>query len=274
MKKLTEIWLICMVALIAATVALYRIAELKGFTTGNWLAITVFIEVIAGILVYCWLVPKKLKEAITEETKRAIWMRSIIVITAAGLLLLLLIDKIDVGQGINILVLLGLMLITAEYARQTTIMAKEMKEQRYAESLPILIPEFPPNLLSGSDTYAFLQGGIDVLWHNVGKGAAINSGFSLWGIQPSGEARHFIAPESQALGSGQQILTSFDFYSTEKDKLEQYQPRLEAEYQDIYERKITTVQEFHINEEAKMAFFKDLYFTVNGKRLGKEITQP
>jgi len=55
---------------------------------------------------------------------------------------------------------------------------------------------------------------------------------------------------------------------------EAHHPRLEAEYQDIYERKITTVQEFRIEEEngSKKAFVGELYFTVNGKRLGEEIT--
>jgi hypothetical protein len=54
---------------------------------------------------------------------------------------------------------------------------------------------------------------------------------------------------------------------------DEYQPRVEAEYQDIYERKITTVQEFRIDEQNKRAFLGELYFTVNGRRLGEEITR-
>ena len=138
MKKLTIIWLIYMVALIIPTVALfYGIAELTGFITGDWPAITILIEIILGVLVYCGFVSKS-KEAIKEETNRAIWIRSIIVIVTAGLLILLLIDKIDVGQLIEILVLLGLVLITAEYVVHTQIMAKEMQNQRYDTFRPVL----------------------------------------------------------------------------------------------------------------------------------------
>jgi len=138
MKKLTKIWLICMVALIVVTVALFcGIAELTGFITGDWPAITILIEVILGVLVYCWFVSKS-KETIKEEKKRAIWIRSIIGIVTAGLLILLLIDKIDIGQLIEIIVLLGLVLITAEYAIHTRIMAKEMQNQRYDTFRPVL----------------------------------------------------------------------------------------------------------------------------------------
>jgi hypothetical protein len=49
-----------------------------------------------------------------------------------------------------------------------------------------------------------------------------------------------------------------------------YQPRFEAEYQDIYERKITAVQEFRIDEQNKRPSLGDLYFTINGRRLRKE----
>jgi len=197
------------------------------------------------------------------------------------------------GELLQVILMALLVVVTSIYAWRTFAisnatkkqavasmkMAEEMKEQRYAESLPLLIPNFPPDTVAtetfGKSLYPFLQSGeINVLWHNVGKGVSINPIFSLWGgILPSGEVRHFQAHESPALGGGQQILTSFDFYSTEKDKPERYQPRLEAEYQDIYERKITTVQEFHIDEEAKTAFLGELYFTVNGRRLGKEMTQ-
>ncbi len=191
---------------------------------------------------------------------------------------------ISIGQAIELTILFVLVLVTAIYAKRTAEIAdatkeqaKEVKEQKYSESLPLLIPHFPPDVdtvaPSGS-LYQFLRyGGINVLWHNVGKGVAINSTFSLWGATlPSGEVHRFLALESLALGSRQQIATSFEVYSIQRDKPERYQPRLEAEYQDIYERKITTVQEFHIDGEAKTAFLGELYFTVNGKRLGEEIT--
>ena len=48
-------------------------------------------------------------------------------------------------------------------------------------------------------------------------------------------------------------------------------PPGEAEYEDIYERKIAAIQEFHIDEQNKKAFLGELYFAVNGKRLGEEV---
>ena len=194
-------------------------------------------------------------------------------------------DIIITAQAIEITILFVLVLVTIIYAKRTSDIAeatkeqaREVREQRYAQSLPLLIPHFPPDVdtvAPSESIYQFLRyGGINVLWHNVGKGAAINSTFSLWGATlPSGEVHRFLALESQALGSGQQIATIFEVYTIQRDKPERYQPRLEAEYQDIYERKITTVQEFRIDEEDKTAFLGDLYFTVNGKRLGEELTQ-
>ncbi len=186
-------------------------------------------------------------------------------------------DRVGITMAISTV---ALVIVTSIYAWHTRKMAEEMREQRYAQSLPLLIPHFPPDVdtvaPSGS-LYQFLRyGGINVLWHNVGKGVAINSTFSLWGATlPSGEVHRFLALESLALGSGQQIATSFEVYSIQRDKPERYQPRLEAEYQDIYERKITTVQEFRIEEENdnKRAFLGGLYFTVNGRRFGEEVIQ-
>ena len=48
-------------------------------------------------------------------------------------------------------------------------------------------------------------------------------------------------------------------------------PQLKAEYKDIYGRQIITVQEFRMTEDngTKKAFLGELYFPVNGKRLGE-----
>ena len=58
-----------------------------------------------------------------------------------------------------------------------------------------------------------------------------------------------------------------------RDIPKEYCPHLLAEYRDIYERKITTVQEFCIEEQNdyKRVILGDLYFTVNGRRLGEEV---
>ncbi len=205
-------------------------------------------------------------------------------------------SKIGIGEVINIIILFTLVLVTVVYAKRTAQMAEEMREQRYSESLPLLVPTLghlatpdiapvitpPPrsqNLDPNEVPYESLQAGIGIkiVWHNLGKGVAINSRFSLWGAPlPSGKVPFFPPRESQALESGGRKETDFGGWDEQRfEKPERYQPRLEAEYQDIYERKITTVQKFRIEEQnnIKKAFLAELYFTVNGRRLGEEITQ-
>jgi hypothetical protein len=60
-----------------------------------------------------------------------------------------------------------------------------------------------------------------------------------------------------------------------RDIPEGYHPHLLAEYKDIYERDITTVQEFRIEKEQEYekVSLGELYFTVNGRRLGQEVTR-
>jgi len=92
-----------------------------------------------------------------------------------------------------------------------------------------------------------------------------------------GKVQFFASRKLKALGTGEEKEIDFiEPLSIQlRDTPQAYQPRLEAEYQDIYERKFTTVQEFHIDEQnnTKRVCLGDLYFTVNGKRLGEEPTQ-
>ncbi len=194
-------------------------------------------------------------------------------------------SEIKRADWAQILLMIGLVTITAVYASSTQKIAKETKEQRYAESLPLLVPD----IIRGSITaktepneveYRTLQTGvgIEVIWHNLGKGVAINSRFSFWSApldSHPGKVLYFPPSESTFLkiGGRKEIKIEKTWVGQWYDIPKAYHPRLEAEYQDIYERKITTVQEFHIDEEAKTAFLGDLYFTVNGKRLGEELTQ-
>jgi hypothetical protein len=55
------------------------------------------------------------------------------------------------------------------------------------------------------------------------------------------------------------------------DITDTYQPRVEAEYLDIYERKVTTVQEFRIDEQSKKPFLGQIYFSIDDRRLGEEV---
>lgn len=169
-------------------------------------------------------------------------------------------------------------------AQASVKMAEETKEQRYSESLPLLVPD----ITRGWDTqglqpnevpYDYSQTGVGMklLWRNVGKGVAINSRFSFSTAPTSPRKATFFPPrESGTVEVGgkkevdySEILDDGQLH----DISDAYQPRVEAEYLDIYERKVTTVQEFRIDEQNERAFPGELYFTVNGRRLGEEITR-
>jgi hypothetical protein len=191
---------------------------------------------------------------------------------------------ISTAQAIEPTILFVLVLVTIVYAKRTAEIAKETREQRYSESLPLVVPiigtVIANEMLKHNEIdYELLKtgSGVRVTWRNIGKGAAINLRFSLWGLPLySGKVPFFSPLASQTLESGGQVKISFDHQEPQRlDKPEGYRPRLEAKYQDVYERRITTVREFHIIEEqdnTKRAFLGDLYFTVNGKRLGRETT--
>ena len=177
---------------------------------------------------------------------------------------------------------------TEKQAHASVEMAEEMKEQRYSESLPLLVPDVikrdvvARKLKPNEVDYETLQTGvgIEVMWHNLGKGVAINSRFSFWTVpldSHPGKVLYFPPRESNFLeiGGRKEIIFMHEWGEQLYPQPKAYLPRLEAEYQDIHERRITTVQEFRIEEQDnnKKAFIGELYFTVNGRRLGREIDQ-
>ncbi len=187
------------------------------------------------------------------------------------------------GSVAQVWVMVMLVLLTAAYVLSTRKMAQEMKEQRYSECLPLLAPIILQTLntqgLAPNEVhYECLQSGvgIKVMWCNVGKGVAINSQFSFWTASASsGKATSFPLRELGTVEVGgkkevdySEILDDGQLHNIS----DAYQPRVEAEYLDIYERKVTTVQKFRIDEQNKKAFLGELYFTVNGRRLGEETT--
>ena len=220
-----------------------------------------------------------------------------VVVFVGALSALILRNVITPAQAIEITILFALVLVTVIYAKRTSEIAKateqqaeEMREQRYAESLPLLVPDITfvirvdPNELD----YELLQTGqgTKVVWHNAGKGAAINSRFSFYPVPTSsGKAEVFPSHGLGTLELGGKKEVDFDKiferYNRETKLLDDkrwqqisntYRPRLEAEYQDIYERNVTTIQEFRIDEQNKKLLLGELYFTVNGRRLGEDVT--
>lgn len=280
-KKWSIKWFITVIVfIIVSFLLLVRIAKWTGFELADWPSIMILIEVMVGVAIYAGIASRK-TDASEKMKRQAIWACSIFVLVLAGLFILHIIDLIRVGEIIEIIVLFGLVLITAEYARHTRIMAKEMRKQRYSECLPLLLVAInqgilPRGLDPDKHLYSVLQTGIGATfeWCNSGKGVAVNVRFSLWGLpldSHPGKVLFFPPRESKALEVGAHVSIVFDYAGQWFDQPEVYCPRLEAEYQDIYERSITTVQEFCFDAQKKTASLGDLYFTVNGRRLGEEI---
>lgn len=166
----------------------------------------------------------------------------------------------------------ALAVYAAGQAHASVKMAEEMKKQRYSENLPLLVPTIPDILPSEKLFYEAIASGVGVkvIWCNVGKGVAINSRFSFWTAPTSpGKAHFFPSRESVTLEVGGKKVVDYNEILNDgelRDIPEKYCPHLLSEYQDIYERKITTVQEFRI--DVKRVSLGELYFTINGRRLG------
>jgi hypothetical protein len=210
----------------------------------------------------------------------------LLIIFAIVIVILLLTHKIDMGQTINLLLLFALVCVTGIYAKRTAEIAgatrkqaEEIKAQRYSECLPVLLVSIAQKT-KGFDPdehlYKILQTGTGATfeWANSGKGVAINARFSLWGVPLDSHPEKvlFFPPrESKALEVGAHVRIDFNYKGEWFDEPAAYCPRLETEYQDIYERKITTVQEFRIDKQNKKAFLGELYLKINGRRLGTEV---
>ncbi|MBC8276329.1 MAG: hypothetical protein H8E40_15360 [Chloroflexi bacterium] len=212
----------------------------------------------------------------------------LLIIFAVLVAFLLVTHSIDMGQTMNLLVLFALLCVTAIYAKRTAEIAgatkeqsEEIKAQRYSESLPVLlvsIAQKTKGLDPDEHLYKILQTGTGATfeWANSGKGVAINARFSLWGVPLDSHPEKvlFFPPrESKALEVGAHVRIDFNYKGEWFDKPATYCPRLETEYQDIYERKITTVQEFRIDKQNEKASLGELYFTINCRRLGTEVIQ-
>lgn len=219
-------------------------------------------------------------------------MLAVLIIILVCYSILLVLQRIGIidyeaMRVLELFVLITLVLVTASYADSAKTqadaslkMAQEMKEQRYSECIPVLlvvITQKTNGLDPNEHLYRILQTGVGATfeWANLGKGVAINARFSLWGLpldSHPGKVLFFPPSESKALEVGAHVPVVFDYKGEWFDQPNAYCPRLEAEYQDIYERCITTVQEFRINAGNRTASLGELYFKINGRRLGSEKT--
>jgi hypothetical protein len=176
---------------------------------------------------------------------------------------------------------------TVKQAEATREMADEMARQRYSDSQPILIPtidtrvgQIPEEdvlyMILGSGLGGMRQrtpAGATTRWHNAGKGVALNATFSLTGTplesQPNKVRLFTPSPNARtALRVDQEKEVVFDSDWKAVDMSDGYSPRLKAEYQDIYGRRLTTVQEFSFDSAGEKAHLGELFFTVDARRLG------
>jgi len=207
-------------------------------------------------------------------------------------------QEIGISDKLQILLMFGLVAVTTFYAwsafRQADAnvkMAEEMAKKRYSDFQPVLIPKIPTRLgqipeedvlymicasgLGGMEQQT--PKGVTIRWHNAGKGVALSAMFSLTGTPLESEpnkARLFTPTPNlrTALKVDEEKEVTFDLEWKAVNMSAGYSTRLEAEYQDIYERKLTTVQEFSFDKGKEKAHLGELYFTINGRRLGEEVT--
>ena len=206
--------------------------------------------------------------------------------------------EIGLSDMLQMLLMFGLVAVTTFYAwsasRQADAnvkMAEEMAKKRYSDSQPVLIPKIPSRLgqipeedvlymilasgLAGTEQQT--PKGVTIGWHNAGKGVALNAVFSLTGTPLESElnkARLFTPTPNlrTALKVDEEKEVAFDLEWKAVSMSASCSPRLKAEYQDIYERKLTTVQEFSFDKGNEKAYLGELCSTVDRRRLGEEAT--
>jgi hypothetical protein len=167
---------------------------------------------VAGIIAVKGFVKEKMLR------KRSIWFASVfgflfmaylVLHVIADLNILACCDALSVLREIlpadwaQIFLVLGLVIVTGFYAlmafRQANTsvrMARENKEMRYSESLPLLIPTIPPILCAEKLPIEAMTSGntLKVVWCNVGKGVAINTRFSFSAVPTSPWKAKFFPP--------------------------------------------------------------------------------
>lgn len=241
-------WFITVIVfIIVSFLLLVRIAKWTGFELADWPSIMILIEVMVGVAIYAGIASRK-TDASEKMKRQAIWACSIFVLVLAGLFILRIIDLIRVGEIIEIIVLFGLVLITAEYTRHTRIMAKEMKEQRYAALKPIIDiqKQIGSGLDSAREEMAALKGelpqalpcklinigpgpAIDVysfIEYPIGKRSRWDFGTIAAGYESPSQAQLFLEPQGDR---------SF----------------LVAYYKDVYNQRFKSSREVKINKEER-----------------------
>jgi len=159
-------------------------------------------------------------------------------------------NRIDTAQTLEIAALTTLVLITAWYAKQTTIMAKEMREQRLSEARPYLLMrleyliklEGDYDKLIDAEEYE-IPSNFKVKIRNEGTGPAKNIQAAFWrsdDVFPF-QLKGYLAPQEE-------WQTAISTLRIDVDEIEMWLPELREivkhdypgtiaiEYRDIHER--------------------------------------
>ena len=154
-------------------------------------------------------------------------------------------NRIDTAQTLEIAALTTLVLITAWYAKQTTIMAKEMRKQRYDAVRPVIdIQRDPADDVKISEAIAISEGdasrGLSSVLHNIGLGPAIDL-YSFVQNPFSGERQRH---EFGTLAIGNPT------YRMKLSLIHEGSPlALVAYYRDVYGRALESSREVTFNKE-------------------------
>lgn len=167
------------------------------------------------------------------------WLIGLIAIVVA-----IMFDLLDLAQGIQILIMFGLLLVTAQYAKSAAEqagasrkMAKETSEAKFASLQPIVV-------MGRTIAYGVVRDAREIApqttirdrtWlYNVGPGPALNLRFSLKEPNRKNPSGTFSGGELRALGPGEAYELVIESVIGQK-RLSSHD--LVVEYEDVFGRK-------------------------------------
>ena len=271
-------WSITLFVIILLTAAAFiAVSATTTSQLNDWPGIAILGELIIGILIFGIMKTKTEKD---KKKNLSTWSYLGLCMVTPGLIILRLINEIDAGSIINIIVLYGLVIVTIEYAKSTERMANEMKKTRISESLPLLVPKTVFGIPEAYVDHINPKGrniGVHGKLHNLGNGLAINTRLYIIGIPINGnqnEPQVFPLSIPTIMTAGQ--VERFNYTCNEstiadwQNIIKNHKLQLKAEYRDIYERDITTTQNIQIQVDKHDVTVGGLFFTINGVRLDEE----
>jgi len=217
----------------------------------NWIAANlIWITLAIAIVVLIYFVVQIIQ---TVRKKRSFVSQLNIILLILGLMFLIFLtyraNEIEGADWGQIILMIGLVAITAAYASSTTEMAREMKEQRLSEARPYLLMRLDGEAVQWDKDE---QGKppsreFTITIRNVGKGPAINLWAALWGPQKTyfGDNKGYLAPSEEWQTTISRVSTSMvelgikkEGWLPELEKVitQKYPGIVAVKYNDIHRR--------------------------------------